>query len=263
MKPVSINKIKHDLRQVADKNKAENLARFFKTGKGEYDEGDRFLGVVVPEQRKIVKEVVRSRTSGSLEVRLLTAQLRTADLQKLLQSPWHEERLTALLILVELYKKINSKSNPTSLKLCRVDSRQIFNFYLKNLTRINNWDLVDLSAPNIVGDYIFNFYNKKEVASFLLKLAKSKNLWSRRVAVLATFTFIKNNQFEGSLFLAKFLLIDKKDDHDLIHKSVGWMLREVGKRDKKVLVNFLNKFGPQLPRTAKISETKSDLTVGH
>jgi len=252
MKQNLIVKIKKDLRKVVDQDKAKILARFFKTGKGEYGEGDKFLGVVVPEQRRIaksylVKNLARSQTVRSRiwlrEKRLLTS---------LLQSPWHEERLTALLILVELYKRVNGQSNPTSLKLRRVDSRKIFLFYLKNLSRINNWDLVDLSAPNIVGDYLFTLSSSKgskEVETILLKLAKSKNLWSRRVAVLATYPFIKNRQFAEILKLAEFLLFKQKEKHDLIHKALGWMLREVGNKEVRVLENFLNKYASHLPRT--------------
>ena len=241
---------------MADKDKVKILARFFKTGKGEYGEGDKFLGIVVPEQRRLAKEfmgslVTRSRTSGSLEVRLLATRLRAvlAGVQKLLLSPWHEERLTALLILVELYKKGDGKIK-----------KQIFDFYLKNIKHINNWDLVDLSAPNIVGDYLFTLSlskGSKEVETILLKLVRSKNLWSRRVAVLATHPFIKNQQFVEILKLAEFLLIkpfnpaqgEQKETHDLMHKAIGWMLREVGKREVRVLENFLNKFASRLPRT--------------
>lgn len=224
--------IKKELRQKADPKKAKILLRFFKTGKGEYGEGDRFLGVVVPEQRRIARKYL----DNELRSRIWLREKRL--LNSLLASPWHEERLTALLILVELYKRGDEKFK-----------KQIFNFYLKNIKYVNNWDLVDLSAPNIVGDYLFNLFNKKEAHKFLLKLAKSKNLWTRRVAVLATFAFIKQEEFEQVLELAEFLLIKQKDRHDLMHKALGWMLREVGKKDEKVLVNFLNKFGPQLPRT--------------
>ena len=218
---------KTGLRRVANRDKAKILARFFKTGKGEYGEGDKFLGVVVPEQRKIAKHFAQG--------------LSLVSLQKLLQSPWHEERLVALLILVELYR--------SSTGLDQVKQKQIFNFYLENISQINNWDLVDLSAPNIVGDYLFNYYsNKKEVKKFLLELAQSKNVWSRRVAVLATFIFIKNKQFAYSLELTRFLLFKQKEKHDLIHKALGWMLREIGKRDQKVLEKFLNKHIVQLPR---------------
>lgn len=240
--------IQKELRKVADKDKAKILARFFKTGKGEYGEGDKFLGVVVPEQRRIAKKYlsqtvrseafVRSRFSRS-QMRLRT-KLRDSqdDLQKLLQSEYHEDRLTALLVLVELYKSIDDKIN----------SRKIFLFYLKNLLRINNWDLVDLSAPNIIGDYILNNFTKFQTKNFLLKLARSKNLWSRRVAVLATFPFIKNGQFEEILYLTQFLIFNKKEKHDLIHKALGWMLRELGKKDLAVLQKFLGQYYLKLPR---------------
>lgn len=227
-------KIRADLRQVANKDKAKILARFFKTGRGEYGEGDKFLGVVVPEQRRIAKEYLASSVRSRIwlrEKRLLTS---------LLQSSWHEERLTALLILVELYKKGGQENK-----------KQIFNFYIKNIKHINNWDLVDLSAPNIVGDYLFTLSRVGGLDSpknFLLKLARSKKLWSRRVAVLATFPFIKNNKFTEILALANFLLFTQKESQDLMHKALGWMLREVGKVDKKVLTSFLDKCGSQFPR---------------
>lgn len=231
MKLDLVAKIKKDLRRVADQDRAKVLARFFKTGKGEYGEGDKFLGVTMPAQRAIAKNFFN---------------LSLSQISLLLKSVYHEERNIALIILVNKYKPADKKFK-----------KQVFNFYLKNISRINNWDLVDLSAPNIVGDYIFNFYNKKEVASFLLKLAKAKNLWSRRIAVLATFAFVKNNQLAEILELAEFLLIKpldsaqgkQRESHDLIHKALGWMLRETGKRNKKILINFLNKFGSLLPRT--------------
>ncbi len=265
-----LTQIQKELRKVADKDKAKILARFFKTGKGEYGEGDKFLGVVVPEQRRIAKEylrdenVVRSRFSSEPEMRLRTM---FADLQNLLRSEYHEDRLTALLVLVELYR-LTQKNDPTSPRLRRVNSRKIFLFYIKNLARtcpvrakrfygVNNWDLVDLSAPNIVGDYLFtlseveglNNFSKIQIKTFLLKLAKSKNLWSRRVAVLATFPFIKNKKFEEILELTKFLLFEQKENHDLMHKALGWALREVGKRELGVLRNFLDHYAGVLPRT--------------
>jgi 3-methyladenine DNA glycosylase AlkD len=254
VKREGVKEIKKALRRVANKNKAKVLARFFKTGKGEYGEGDKFLGVVVPAQRKIAQDVLRSRI-WLREKRLLKTQLRTTlcDLQKLLQSSWHEERLTALLILVELYQRGDIKTK-----------KEIYNFYLKNLRQINNWDLVDLSAPQIVENYLlalseaegFNFISKKQKDLILMKLAKSKNLWSRRVAVLATFPFIKSGHFTEILDLAEFLLFDQKEKHDLMHKAIGWMLREVGKRGsfdklrtgKKVLIDFLN---PRKTRPAR------------
>lgn len=251
---MTVLQLRQELRKLANKDKAVILSRFFKTGKGEYGEGDKFLGVVVPEQRRLVKEfvdevvqnqAVRSRTSSEPEVRL-----RTVEIQNILQSPFHEERLTGLLILVELYKRAKKIKDEKSQK-------NIFNFYLKNIPYINNWDLVDLSAPNIVGDYIFNNFlaqseaegSKNKNKTFLFQLAKSKNIWARRVAILATFTFIRNNRFEEILELSQFLLIKQKEKHDLMHKAIGWMLREVGKRDKKVLEKFLNKFSNKIPRT--------------
>lgn len=220
-----IEQIKKDLRRVADKDKAKILARFFKTGKGEYGEGDKFLGVVMPDQRLIAKKYLG---------------LPLSQLGALLGSPFHEERDVALIILVSQYKHGDQKLR-----------KQIFNFYLKNLKGINNWDLVDLSAPKIVGDYLFarsQVEGPNYAKKFLLKLARSKNLWSRRVAVLATFAFIRNNQFEEILELSRFLILKQKERHDLMHKALGWMLREVGKRDDETLERFLNKYSSQLPR---------------
>ena len=219
--------IKTALRNVASAEKALILARFFKTGKGEYGEGDKFLGVVVPAQRKIVKAYFTAPKSP-----MVLATLQTV--KTLLQGTYHEERLTALLILVEQYKRCDDQGK-----------EQIFRFYLDHLDYMNNWDLVDLSAPNIVGDYLVT-----QKSSLLYKLAKDKNLWARRVAILSTFAFIKTGQFTDTLALSKLLLIDRKDPHDLMHKAVGWMLREVGKRDQEVLEAFLNQVGAQLPRTA-------------
>ncbi|MDD5555345.1 MAG: DNA alkylation repair protein [Candidatus Pacebacteria bacterium] len=209
-----INKLKRELRRKQDKEKAKFLARFFKTGKGEYGEGEVFLGISVPEQRKTAKKFFKE---ASLK-----------DLKELLRSKIHEFRLTALIILVEKYKKAGEKE-------------KIFNFYLDNTKRINNWDLVDLSAPNIAGDYLLDKDRK-----ILFSLARSKNVWERRIAVLSTFAFIRRNQFEEALKLAEILLIDK---HDLIHKATGWMLREVGKRDKKREKEFLERFCSKMPRT--------------
>jgi 3-methyladenine DNA glycosylase AlkD len=215
---MTVSQLKKELRRVADPAKAKILSRFFKTGVGQYGAGDKFLGVVVPSQRRLAKKFL---------------DLKLVDLQILLNSPFHEERLIALLILVQQYQKSSGQ-----------DKKKIFNFYLKNLTRINNWDLVDLSAPNIVGDYLL-----KRDRKVLSKLAKSQNLWARRVAIISTFTFIRNQSFTETLILAEQVLIKQKDSHDLIHKAVGWMMREVGKRDQKVLENFLDQFANQLPRT--------------
>jgi 3-methyladenine DNA glycosylase AlkD len=197
---------------------AKNLQRFFKTGKGQYGEGDVFLGIKVPIQRQIVKKYWNQTT--------------LKDIQELLNSKFHEERMIGLLILVEIYKK--SKKD-------KLKQRQIFEFYLKNTSRINNWDLVDLSAPNIVGDF-----SRVEGTEIIKFLAKSKNIWERRIAIISTAAFIKNRIFGETLAISDMLI---KDEHDLIHKAVGWMLREVGKRNQEVLEIFLKERYKTMPRT--------------
>jgi len=210
-----LNQIKKDLLQLGNPEKAIKLSGFFKTGKGQYGEGDVFLGIPVPEQRKVAKRYL---------------DLSLDDLQELLRSEIHEYRLTALLILVSKYGKADSSGKD-----------EIFVFYLKNTEYVNNWDLVDLSAPKIVGDYLVN-----KDRSILFKLVKSSNLWERRITVLATFMFIRNDDFEDALRISKLLLCD---EHDLIHKAVGWMLREIGKRDQEVEEGFLSEYFKQMPRT--------------
>ena len=207
--------LQNELRKLANPQKAKFLAGYFKTGKGEYAEGDIFIGITVPEQRKIA-------------IRYKTLDLR--EIQQLLNSKIHEERLVALLILVEQYKKAND-----------LIKKKIFDFYLKNSKKINNWDLVDLSAEKILGEYLLD-----KDKSIIYKLVKSKNIWERRIAVLTTFQFIKNRQYEATLRVAKLLLRDK---HDLIQKAVGWMLREIGKRDLKVEEEFLKNYYKMMPRT--------------
>ncbi|GMX58443.1 MAG: DNA alkylation repair protein [Candidatus Microsyncoccus archaeolyticus] len=206
-----INQIKKELYKKADKEKAKQLARFFKTGKGEYGEGDVFIGIKVPDQRVIAKNFRNASFN---------------DLKELIKSEIHEFRLTALLILIFKYKNEKEKA---------------FKFYIKNIKRINNWDLVDLSAPNIIGDYLLD-----KDRSILYEFAKSNDLWKKRIAIISTFTFIRNNDFDDSLNISEILLNDK---HDLIHKAVGWMLREIGKRDVKVEKKFLEKYSKKMPRT--------------
>ena len=210
-----LEQLKRELSQLNDYDRAKNLQWFFKTGKGQYGEGDIFLGITVPEQRKVAKKYV---------------DLSLDDLQELLNSKIHEHRFTALVILISKYRKAEE-----SIKA------EIFEFYLKNTEKINNWDLVDLSAPRIVGDYLLN----KE-RSILYKLAKSDSLWERRVSILSTFTFIDNNDFEDALNISELLL---NDEHDLIHKAVGWALREIGKRDQNIEERFLTMHYLHMPRT--------------
>ncbi|MBT4277154.1 DNA alkylation repair protein [Candidatus Falkowbacteria bacterium] len=209
----NVLELKKELKSLANSRQAKILQGFFKTGKGQYGEGDIFLGIKVPIQRKIA---IKYKT------------LLINDIQKLLNNKIHEERLIALFILIHKYKIESNKE-------------KIYKFYLKNTKNINNWDLVDLSAPKIVGDYLLN---KKR--NILYELVKSKNLWDRRIAILSTFTFIRNNDFKDTIKISKILL---KDEHDLIHKAVGWMLREMGKRNEKELKNFLDKHYKKMPRT--------------
>lgn len=209
-----------ELRKLSNPEKAKAYARFFKTGKGEYGEGDKFLGMTVPESRRIAKKF----TDFDLN-----------EINEHLKSEWHEERLIALLILVEKYNK-----NPK-------DRKRIFDFYLSNLEQVNNWDLVDLSASRIAGHFLFHSGKDYKIYKGLMKkLAESQNLWARRVAIISTLYFISHNEFDDTLKISKILLADK---HDLIHKAVGWMLREVGKRDAVVLKKFLKDNYPELPRT--------------
>ncbi|MBU0615799.1 MAG: DNA alkylation repair protein [Nanoarchaeota archaeon] len=208
-----LSELKKVLQSESDKKQARLLQRFFKTGKGEYGEGDIFLGIKVPVQRKISKQF----NGLSLD-----------EIQQLLDSKVHEHRMVGLFILIENYKKSD-------------DKKKIFDFYLSNTSNINNWDLVDLSAPNIVGDYLLD-----KDRSVLYKLARSDLLWEKRISILATFAFIRENDFKDNLKIANVLLNDK---HDLIHKAVGWMLREVGKRDQEVEEKFLKDHYKSMPRT--------------
>ena len=203
------------LQKMGYKEDAQFLQGFFKTGLGQYGEGDIFLGIRVPAVRKLAKEY---------------SNLPLQEVSTLLKSPYHEIRLFALILLVNAFTKNDE-----------IIQKKIYDVYLANTRYINNWDLVDLSAPNIVGAYLLTKSRKP-----LYLLAKSKSLWERRIAVLATFFFIKNNQFDDSLKIAEILL---KDKEDLIHKAAGWMLREIGKRDIKSEEAFLQKHCRTMPRT--------------
>ena len=210
-----LKNIKEELQKIHDPEKAKNLSKFFKTGKGQYGEGDIFLGIKVPDQRKIARKY-----SG----------IPLDDIGLLLKSNIHEFRLTSVLILVQNYRKEDFDGK-----------KEIFEFYLSHMKNINNWDLVDSSAPYILGDFLLD-----KDKSILYRLARSDNLWERRIAILSTFAFIKDNKFEDSLNIAEILVFDK---HDLIHKAVGWMLREIGKRDDRTEEEFLEKYYRKMPRT--------------
>ena len=210
-----LNQLKKDFEKLADKERAVHSQRFFKTGKGEYGEGDIFMGLTVPQTRTLAKKY---------------SSLSLPKVQELLKSKIHEQRLAALLILIEKYKKANER-----------EKENIFAFYLKNTKYVNNWDLVDLSAHKIVGDFI-----KDKPRKILYKLANSKDLWEKRISIIATFAFIDEGDFEDALVISEILLPDK---HDLIHKAVGWVLREIGKKDPQVLEKFLKYHYKNLPRT--------------
>ena len=218
--------VKKDLQQLADPVRAKNSAWFFKTGPGEYGEGDQFLGIRVPEQRIVAKK---------------HHDLSLPSIKILLESSIHEHRLTAVLILVSQYKRSTTD----------LDRKTVVDFYLAQSKWINNWDLVDSSASYILGDWLFRRREKAGKRStdgrpLLIRFARSKNLWQRRIAIITTQTFIQHDHFDDTLILAELLL---HDTHDLMHKAVGWMLREVGKKNEKVLRQFLDNHAAAMPRT--------------
>jgi len=210
--------ILQELFSIANPEKARFLQGFFKTGKGQYAEGDILLGIVVPHTRDIVK---RSPPLPFDEIRIL------------LDSEYHEARLAGLLFLVKQFKKAKKED----------ERKAIFDFYLQNARKANNWDLVDVTCRDVLGEYLLD----KEDRSVLYRLAESDNLWEQRMAIVTTWTFIKHRQFDDTLAIAEKLLNHK---HDLIHKAVGWMLREVGKKDRETLVDFLEIHHAKMPRTA-------------
>jgi len=200
---------------LADREKAAFLQRFFKTGKGEYAEGDQFLGIMVPAVRRVARSFL---------------QLGLDDLSHLLASAHNEERLLALLILVDHYRRGD-----------RAGKAAVYRCYMQNRNRVNNWNLVDFSAPAIIGAHLLS-----RKRSLIYKLARSRSLWDRRIAVLATFAFIRAGDFSDTFELTRQLLTD---EHDLMHKACGWMLREIGKRDRRALEDFLTEHSAAMPRT--------------
>jgi len=207
--------IRREMRRLASRDKARDLQRFFKTGKGEYGEGDVFIGLTVPNIRKLARK---------------HPGLSRAEVRGFLRSRIHEERLFALLVLVRQFSRGDERTR-----------KQIYTFYLKNARYVNNWDLVDLSAHQIVGAYL-----QDKDRAVLWRLAQSKDLWERRIAVLSTFHYIRDKDFTDALRIADVLL---HDEHDLIHKAVGWMLREIGNRDLRVEKRFLKPRYRTMPRT--------------
>lgn len=216
------------MRELENPEDAAFLQRFFKTGPGEYAEGDKFLGIRVPVTRKLAKEF---------------KGLPITQCAKLLKSEWHEERLLSLIMLIGHFRKGDDKVR-----------EKIYHLYLRNTRYINNWDLIDVTAEHIVGAYLLD-----KDRSPLYTLARDKNLWKKRIAILSTFHFIRENDFENTLEISEILL---QDNHDLIHKAVGWLLREVGNRDMATEEKFLKKHYKVMPRTMlryaieKFPETK-------
>ena len=209
-----------ELKSYASPTKAFEMQRFFKTGVGEYGHGDVFLGITVPQTRLIARNY---------------SDLSLTEIEKLTKSDFHEARLCGLIILCNQFKK--SKDS--------VQSKKLFDFYMQQVyqDRVNNWDLVDVTAPTL-GQLLVDSNNPMPL---LRKLSKSQSLWERRVAMILTFAFIRSGEFEPTYEIAERLL---KDEHDLIHKAVGWMLREMGKRDPGLLRAFLQKHSGRMPRTA-------------
>ena len=212
---MNVKDIRAKLRKLGDKERAIVSQRFFKTGPGEYGEGDVFLGIKVPELRKLAKEY---------------EDITMKQVKALLKSSIHEERLLALLILIRKYVKGDESAR-----------KRIYELYIKNTQFINNWDLVDVTAEHIVGAFL-----RDKDRSPLYRLSRSKNLWERRISIMASFHFIKHNEFSDTLKISKILLADRED---LIHKAVGWMLREVGKRHMTTEERFLKDHYKKMPRT--------------
>jgi 3-methyladenine DNA glycosylase AlkD len=206
-----------DLHSCADVKRAEHNLRFFKTGKGEYGEGDMFLGLNLPQMRELVK-----RYKKVVDIK---------DIKNLLNDEYHEVRLCGLMLMVELFRAAKTEER----------RKEVYDFYMSHLSGINNWDLVDLTAYNIPGAFLYGKNHKP-----LFDLAKTKALWKERIAIISTMYFVKRGDFETTIKLAESFLAHK---HDLMHKAVGWMLREVGKKDIKTLYDFLDKHAGAMPRT--------------
>lgn len=212
---LSLAALRRDLRRLAKPGKAKALQWFFKTGPGQYADGDKFIGVMVPESRAIARRY---------------RELPLPKVTELLRSSWHEERLVALFILVDQFGRGGE-----------AEQKAIYELYVRNTRWVNNWDLVDSSAAYIVGPWL-----ERRSRTLLLRLARSRSVWERRIAIVATHYFIRQNDYRDTLRIAKMLL---GDGHDLIHKACGWMLREVGQRDAAVLERFLQRYASRMPRT--------------
>ncbi len=204
--------VKKDLRKFINEEKRDFFPKFFRTGKGEYGEGDKFLGVVMPDITNVAKKY---------------SNLKKEEIEKLLYSPWHEERMCGWVIVLNNFDKSDKKD-------------EWYKFTIKNIKQLNGWDLVDKIAPNIIGKYLVNQDQKQ-----ILEWSNNNSLWIRRIAILASWSRIKKNEFNLTLKLAKIYI---NDTEDLIHKATGWMLREIGKRDEEILLSFMEKNHKNMPR---------------
>lgn len=216
VKRQNASSVMREMRRLADPRRASSSQRFFRTAPGEYGAGDRFLGLTVPRLRELARKY---------------RDLQLSEIENLLESQWHEARLFAAVLLANRYPKADAPTRD-----------RIYRLYIRRTDRINNWDLVDASAPAVVGAHLL-----RRSRAPLRRLARSRSLWERRIAVVATQYFISRGEFDDTLRLAELLM---HDEHHLIHKAVGWMLREVGKRDEAVLLSFLDRHAGAMPRTA-------------
>lgn len=220
-------RIIRDLKEVSSRERATHSSRFFKTGKGEYGEGDLFVGIRTPDIRRISKAYLKD--------------LNLTDLDFFIHNKIHEYRFFALISLTYMYEQTKKIKDDVKKEKKR---EQIFKYYLENKKYINNWDLVDVSAPKIVGEFLKEKNDKER--EVLYELVNSDNLWDQRIAIVATYTLIKDRQFKEILDFSRLLI---NHEHDLIHKALGWMLREVGKKDEVMLKEFLDKYANKMPRT--------------
>lgn len=231
---ITSSEITTKLHALGSEAQSSILCRFFKTGEGQYGAGDKFLGIKVPQVRDVVKQV---RFKVSLD-----------EIEKLLESPFHEIRLCGFLLIVEeMNAAIPKRNNDTPEKAQRRD--EVVKFYLRNAHRANNWDLVDLSCYNVVGQWLLHPQADGTMPSrdILDNLAASDNLWEQRIAIVSTMVLIRNKQYDDTLRIATKLLPHR---HDLIHKAIGWLLREIGKRDMAILETYLESHYREMPRTA-------------
>ncbi len=229
-----LKQAKKELQKFSSPEKARNSQRFFKTGKGQYGEGDKFIGVTVPEQRIVALYIVK-HFFESPATSLVT------EFDTLLKAKEHEYRCTALIALTYIYERLD-KTNEMK-EICKT----IYEYYISRLAYINNWDLVDTSAREIVGAYLYKTKTEKQGLGILNNMTISTNIWERRVAIVSTHYFIMKGRFTQTIRISEKLL---KDTHDLIHKAVGWMLREMGKKDEPTLLAFLDIHAKAMPRTA-------------